>query len=165
MPALLAQSLFVDNATTTYGRSVALEDICLPPTSRALVIPTIKKEMASDLSEFFTSSQTGVRAVTRAMADRVIRVRVGQLSVATTGHTEINQQGAHDRLGPVFSEVPDDEGHWGLNYFEHLLTPFRQVPPGYVLNAASGDFSVDNLASDMPRSVAGVVVVDLHRST
>ncbi|MBC6461451.1 hypothetical protein [Actinomadura sp. HBU206391] len=159
MPALLAEALVVDDAASTYERSVALEDLWEPSTTDALIIPAIQEQLAPELSEFLTNRQDGSRAVTRSMIDRVLRVRFGEFSAATRGDSEVRQGGTHDRLGPVFSRVPADTGHWGMSYFEHMLTPLLHAPPRYVLEVMSGDFVEDSLAAEMPANVAGIVAV------
>lgn len=163
MPALLANELLVDNAATTYEQSVALEDLWKPTTTGAIVIPALKRQLAPDLSEFLKKRQEGTRAVTRSMIDRVLRARAGAFGEAPTIAASAVNDGDHDRLGPVFGDLPDDAGHWGLNYFEHTLSPLRHAPPGYVLEIEAGDYDADYLASDMPDNVAGIVVVRLHQ--
>lgn len=161
MPALLANELLMDNSSTTYEQSVALEDLWLPSKSGALIIPAIRDEMDPELAEFLTTPQDGTRAVTRAMTDRILRARFGAFGAATAGEVSIRRDGSHDRLGPVFDRVPDDTGHWDTRYFEHALSPLLHAPPGYVLEIMSGDFVEDSLAAEFPDNVAGVAVVQL----
>lgn len=156
MPALLAEALMVDDAVSTYERSVALEDLWTPPRSGALLIPVLQEQLEPELSEFLQQRQNGTRAVTRSMIDRVLRARAGAFSAAPTIAATARRSGDHDRLGRVFGDLPDDTGHWGLNYFDHTLNPLRHAPPSYVLEAMSGDFNEDRLASDMPDNVAGI---------
>lgn len=163
MPALLAQSVVVNDAVSTYERSVALEDLLNPPESAPLIIPVVAEQLAPELADFLTTRQDGTRAVTRAMIDRVLRARAGAFSAAPAV-ADRSRMGAHDRLGRLFGDLPADSGHWGLNYFEHTLNPLRAAPPGYVLEISAGDFMEDRLVSDMPENVAGVVVVQVPRS-
>lgn len=162
MPALLANQLLVDDSGTTYEQSVALEDLWTPSSTGALLSPALKKQLAPELADSLTKRQDGTRAVTRAMIDRVLRVRAGAFGAATTIAANVVRDGDHDRLGPVFESLPDDAGLWRLNYFEHVLAPFRQAPPGFVLEITSGDFNEDRLVSEMPDNIAGIVVVRLH---
>ncbi|MFJ1458685.1 hypothetical protein [Nocardia sp. N2S4-5] len=157
MPALLADELLVSDAASTYERSVALEDVWRRPTSAPL-IPALEKQLSPELSDFLRNRQDGTRAIARSMIDRVLRTRSGQFS-AVSATVESDRYGDHDQLGPVFGDVPDDTGHWGLRYFEHTLNPLRHTPPGYVLEITAGNFNEDRLASDMPSNVAGIVVV------
>ncbi|MEV4238933.1 hypothetical protein AB0J47_27575 [Nocardia sp. NPDC049737] len=158
MPALLADELFVSDAASTYGWSVALEDLWTRPTASAPLIPALKKQLVPELSDFLQNRQDGTRAVARSMIDRVLSARSGQFSAVSTSVAS-EHYGNHDQLGPVFGDVPDDTGHWGLRYFEHTLNPLRHTPPGYVLEITTGDFNEDRLASNMPGNVAGIVVV------
>jgi hypothetical protein len=163
MPALLAEELVVDDAVSTYERSVALEELWTPPKSGALLLPALEKKLAPELADFLRNEQTGTRAVTRKMMDRILQARAGAFGAPTVA-VNPSRIGDHDRLGPVFEDLPDDYGHWGLNYFEHTLNPLRRVPPGYVLEIASGDFDEDRLAADMPDNVAGIVVAEVPNS-
>jgi hypothetical protein len=163
MPALLAEELVVDGAVSTYERSVALEELWTPPKSGALLLPVLEKRLAPELADFLRNEQTGTRAVTRKMMDRVLQARAGAFGAPSVA-VNPSRIGDHDRLGPVFGDLPDDDGHWGLNYFEHTLDPLRRVPPGYVLEIASGDFDEDRLAAGMPDNVAGIVVVEVPNS-
>lgn len=163
MPALLADELIVNDATSTYERSVALEDLWIPPRTGAILIPALRAQLTPELSDFLETRQDGTRAVTRTMIDRVLRVRSGQFSaVSTASVTALD--GGHDRLGRVFSQVPSDTGHWGEKYFEHVLAPLRHTPPGYVLEVITGDVDESRLASEMPSNVAGIVVVQVPRN-
>jgi hypothetical protein len=157
MPALLAEALVVDDAVSTYERSVALEDLWTPPSSGAPLLPVLEKQLAPELADFLRMGQTGSRAVARSMIDRVLQARAGAFGAPTIA-TNSSRLGDHDRLGPIFGDLPDDAGHWGLSYFEHTLDPLRHAPPGYVLEITSGDFDEDRLASDMPDNVAGIAV-------
>ncbi|MEU8344888.1 DUF6615 family protein [Spirillospora sp. NPDC048832] len=160
MPALLAEELIVSDAATTYERSVALEDLWTPPPARALLIPTLERQLQPELLNFLQEPQDGTRAVTRSMIDQVLRARYGAFTAVSTS-VGSSHSGDHDRLGRVFGDVPDDTGHWGQRYFEHTLNPLLHVPPDYILEIASGDFDQDRLTSDMPDNIAGVVVVQV----
>lgn len=162
MPALLADELLVDNSLTTYERSVALEDLWTPPPKVAPLIPELRRHLAPDLKDFLTTEQNGTRAVTRSMIDRVLRVRIGTFRHSALSGSPTTANGSHGRLGSVFSELPVDSGHFGVNYFQHVLDPFRHALPDYVLEALSGDIDEDHLASNMPDNIAGVVVVRLQ---
>lgn len=159
MPALLAEALVVDDAVSTYERSVALEDLWSPPRSGTPLIPALKKQLAPELADFLRKRQTGTRAIARSMIDRVLRARAGAFGAAPTMAANPPRFGDYDRLGVIFGDLPDDAGHWSRNYFEHTLDPLRHTPPGYVLEITSGDFDEYRLALDMPDNVAGVVVV------
>lgn len=163
MPTLLANDLLVDEAETTYEQSVALEDLWAPSTERAILSPALRRHVAPDLSRFLTKRQDGTRAVVRSMIDRVLRVRAGAFGASPAAPATAVADGSHDGLGSVFADLPSDTGHFGLNYFQHTLNPLRHVPPEYVLEITSGDFNAEAFASDMPESVAGIVIVRLTR--
>ncbi len=161
MPALLAEPLVVNDAPSTYERSVALEDVQTASPRSALLIPALRQQMSAELEGFLTTPQGGVRAVTRSMMDRVLRVRYGAFSAVSADAEARTQVGPRDSLGQVFQDVPRDRGHWELNYFDHVLGPLVHAPPAYVLEIMTSDYSVQHLADEMPDSVAGVVVVRL----
>lgn len=164
MPALLAEVTMVNDSTTSYERSVALEDLWNPSPTGALIIPALQTQMAPDLEKFLTTQQDGVLGVTRSMIDQVLRVRYGEFGIVPEPATDVRPTGERDELGPVFGELPDDSGHWAVNYFEHALTPLRNVPPAYVLEIISGDVNEDRLSAEMPDNIAGVVVADLRQT-
>lgn len=164
MPALLSEELIVDGASSIYERSVALEDIWAPTQAEALLSPELEKQLAPELSEFLKTPQGGPRAITRTMIDRVLRVRAGAFSAVSPTRDKALGDGDHEQLGPVFGDLPNDTGNWGLNYFEHTLNPLHQAPPGYVLEIASGTLNEGPLASNTPDNVAGIVVVQLPQN-
>lgn len=159
MPALLANKELVSDAVSTYGRSVALEDLWAPPPTGASLIPAVKEQLTPELENFLKAPQDGTRAVTRKMIDQVLTVRLGQLLSAAPTSVASAHYDAHDQLGRIFGDLPDDTGHWGLRYFEHTLNPLRHTPPDYVLEITTGDFDEGHLASQMPNNIAGIVVV------
>lgn len=160
MPALLAEPLVVTDAGSTYERPVALEDLWAPTRSGALLLPPLRGAMRPELTDFFDNPQRGTLAVTRSMIDRVARARFGAFD-APSATFDVDERGAHDDLGRVFSDVPNDTGHWGVNYLDHALRPLLHSPPAYVLEILSGDYAEDRLATDMPENVGGVMVVRL----
>jgi hypothetical protein len=164
MPALLASEQLVNCSGTTYEQSVALEDLWMPAKAQAMLIPSLEPQLVPELSDFLRKPQRGTRAVTRSMIDRVLRVRYGQFSAAPTTYVDLVPEGEHDRLGPQFTHVPYDTGHWGHNYFDHVLNPLRHAPPDYALSVTTGDFIGQDLTSSMPDNIAGVVVVRLHEN-
>lgn len=110
MPALLADESYVKSAKTTYDRSVAMEELWTLSPAGAMLIPELEDELPADLSDFLRKRQNGTRAVTRAMIDRMLKVRLGQLEVALASVSSV-YSGQHDELGRVFKDVPDDTGH------------------------------------------------------
>ncbi|SCB81194.1 hypothetical protein [Arthrobacter sp. NIO-1057] len=161
MPELLAEQLIVNDAVSTYERSVAIEDLWDSPQSESMLIPALRPQLAPELAEFLNEEQDGTRAVARQMIDRVLRARAGVFGAAPTIAVNPPRSGEHDRLGPVFNDFPADTGHWGINYFDYTLAPLRHAPPSYVIDVMSGAIDVEHLASEMPENVAGIVVVHL----
>lgn len=160
MPELLASTALVTDSTSTYERSVGLEEMWVSSGDRPLLIPRVAENMTTELAEYFFTEQQGTRAVSRSMMDVVLRARAGQFALATGGTVSV-ADGSHDDLGPVFTELPDDTIHGGLPYFEHVLNPLRKAPPDYVLEIMHGDSGGPSVESNLPEDIAGVVVVDL----
>lgn len=161
MPALLADPAIVIDSATTYERSVALEEMWMPSPTSPLFIPGLSRQLDPELVNFLLTPQRGVRAVAKSTIDRILRVRAGQFSADSPSAPGTMHDGNHDRLGPVFADLPSDTGHWGVPYFQHVLGPLRHVPPDYVLEIESREFDVGEVSSNMPDDVAGVVVVRL----
>ena len=164
MPAMLADPAIVNDSATTYERSVALEELWKPSSTRALLIPILMEDMDPELINFLLTPQAGVRQVAKSMIDRLLRTRAGQFTAVSPSASSIMRSGSHDRLGPVFPDLPSDSGHWGVPYFQHALGPLLHVPPDYVLEIESGEFGVGDVSSNMPGDVAGVVVVRLSQN-
>lgn len=158
-PQILSNPPGLTDATSTYERSVALEDLWAPSIADASHQPAaLYGKLAPELQDFLTKRQDGTRAVTRNMIDTVLRARTGQFALVSTDVLS-RSEGAHDQLGQVFNDLPIETDHSGKSYFEHMLSPLRHSPPKHVLRIMSGDFNAYDLASDIPGNVAGVVVV------
>lgn len=157
MPELVASELIMTNAASAYESSVALEELWTPPTEAAPLSPLLESQLAPELAEFLQTPQSGTRAITRSMIDRVLRARMGTFSAPSPIATS-KSLGEHDQLGPVFENVPDDTGHFGLPYFEQTLRPLRHAPPPYVVGIMTNDFDEERLQSNLPENIAGVVV-------
>lgn len=164
MPALLADPVIVIDSATTYERSVALEEMWMPSPTSPLFIPGLSRQLDPELLNFLLTPQRGVRAVAKSTIDRILRVRAGQFSADSPSAPSTMHDGNHDRLGPVFPDLPSETGHWGVPYFQHVLSPLRHVPPDYVLEIESREFDVGEVSSNMPDDVAGVVVVRLPQN-
>lgn len=162
MPALLANEWAVTSATETYARSVALEEVYRPSHIDPWLFRGLVTQLAPELGDFLRTRQDGTRAVAKSMIAKVLTVRAGQFSAPTMNPVHV-RNGKHDRLGPVFGELPDDTGHFGVPYFEHVLGPLHQAPPEYVLEIESGSIDAANLESDVPEGIAGIVVTRLPR--
>lgn len=159
MPAILAEEALVVDAVATYVRSVALEDVWRPATGAPLLFPSLRVQLSTELADFLTTEQRGVRAVTRRMIDKVLAARSRQFEVVTAPASQAHYGGRHYRAGSVFRNLPSDTGHWGTRYFEQILQPLKQAPPAYVLEVESGDFDAEHFASNLPPGVAGIAVI------
>lgn len=164
MPAFLADPVIVIDSATTYERSVALEEMWMPSPTSPLFIPGLSRQLDPELVNFLLTPQRGVRAVAKSTIDRILRVRAGQFSADSPSVPSTMHDGSHDRLGPVFPDLPTDTGHWGVPYFQHALGPLLHVPPDYVLEIEAGELDADEVASNMPDDVAGVIVVRLPQN-
>lgn len=162
MPALLADGIYVVDAASTYARSIALEELWTPSATRTRLIPLLWSQVAPEFLEYLNTPQSGARAVSRSMIDRVLTVRAGQFGAATASTRSPSNVGDHDELGPVFQGLPSDSGHFGTPYLDHVLHPLQHAPPGYVMDIVAGTADPDRLAEEMPESVSGIVVVRLH---
>jgi len=157
MPELVASECIINDAASTYESSVALEELWTPPTEAALLSPLLESQLAPELADFLQAPQSGTRAITRSMIDRILRARMGAFSAPSPIAASIIL-GEHDQLGPVFKYVPDDTGHFGLPYFERTLRPLRHAPPAYVVGIMTNDFDEERLQSNLPENIAGVIV-------
>ena len=149
MPALLAEIVIVNDAWSTYERSVALEDLWKPSRGQPHLIPALDRKTSPKLRQFLKTPQNGARAIVRSMIDPILAARAGAFS-DSPAHLVNAPTGRHDALPRVFEELPSDEGHWDVNYFEQVVGPLRQVPPAYVLEILSGEGDEARLATIMP---------------
>lgn len=164
MPARLAEPEFVTDASSTYDRSVALEDLWRKPPGSAPLIPELERQMDVQLVDFLTQEQQGPRAVTRAMIDLILKARAGHLTEVTTRVDPSTADGRHDELDPIFRNLPQDVGHWSTPYIPHALQGLFAVPPEYVLEILHGEYDVERTGASMPDNIAGVVVVSMPQN-
>lgn len=164
MPASSADTAIVNDSTSTYERSVALEDVWTPDSTRPLLIPGLSQQFDPDLADFLRTPQTGTRAVTRSMIDRVLIAGREQFDAVSASGPSVMRDGGRGRNGPVFPELPSDRGDSGIPYFKEALNPLRHAPPDYVDAIEAGMFDADEVAANLPAEVAGVVVVRLAQN-
>lgn len=112
--------------------------------------------LTRDLEEFLTEPQRGARAVARDLFGIVTARRVCEFSLieesAPPAPYDADDTITSDRL---FTDLPDDKTHNGIEYFEHMLRGLRRTPPGYVLDILN-DITPD---VDLDHPLAGIVVV------
>lgn len=150
MPAVLADSTFVTDSESTYSRSVSLERAIDRAEQQSSWLGGVDAQLTDELRTFLRSPQSGVRAVARALVDRVLKVRAGQLSKG--GVAEMVRQ---ERLGPVFRDLPGDRGHFAEPYLPLMLRGLTSVPPDYVVSMIAGM----PLGAPPAPNVAGVVLI------
>jgi hypothetical protein len=138
-----------DAATAALTRAVPLEDLADPACDAEPVYDVNLDHLDGPLRVFLLQQQTGARAVARTVMAMLAADRRGQYSLDVAEREQLD-------LDAVFTELPDDTGHFAQPYFPHVLRGLRTRPPDY-LDAA--------LAGDPPPSVAahadGIVVVRL----
>lgn len=116
-------------------------------------------QLTHDLHAFLNDPQHDARAVAREVFARVSLRRLaefgGLVEESAPPHPiDAVGQVTSDR---VFTDLPIDEMHHGIQYFEHVLRGLRRTPPGYVLDVLGGT----GMQSDLANLVRGVAVVTL----
>lgn len=149
MPGLLAMKHLVDDAHSTYTRSVALETAFDNADEQSAWLGAISSDLTDDLRAFLTTPQTGIRAIARSLVDRVLEVRQGQFS------KNVKELIRTERLGQIFPDLPGDHGHFGAPYMPMMLRGLVHSPPDYVLSIIAGD----SLGEPPADNIAGVVLV------
>lgn len=109
----------------------------------------------SDLQAFLDQVPTGVaRKVARWLLVQITETRLSHLRKTSA---DTSPKAAADSE-TVFSNLPDDRGHFEEPYFEHVLRGLRRQPPWYVSELLRG-VEPDELAQELP-GVAGVVLAE-----
>jgi hypothetical protein len=137
-----------DAAGMVLSNAVPLEDLADPLRDGPDRVDDLNLGQVSEqLRAFLLQRQAGARGVARIVLAMVAADRRGHFSAV------VEERRALD-LEAVFTELPDDTGHFSRPYFPHVLRGLRRQPPDY-LDAA--------LAGDPPPQVAahadGIVVV------
>ncbi len=164
MPALLADRLLGDPLESVYDRSIALEDAMNASDAVAPLLGPLKQQMSPELTDFLTTTQTGVRAVTRKMIDKVLAIRLGQFQTVADPPMDL-QQVDEDQSGPIFDRVPADRGHWNVPYFEHVLAPLRRALPSYVEPMTLLGPDLEGLMPGAFDGLGGLVLIRLDDQT
>ena len=102
----------------------------------------------SDLKQFLLEPQTGARDIAKHFFRQASEMRQTHFAAMTA-------QLAPTTDGTVFAEVPRDEGHFGLPYFDHLLRGLRRSLPDEVRSVVLDRETVDVHSFD---DIAGIVV-------
>lgn len=151
MPASLAVSHLVEDADSTYERSLALEEAVDSVELQSAWLGAITADLTDDLRNFLTTPQVGARAIARSLVDRVLLVRAGQFS------KNVDHMVHTDELGCVFPDLPGDRGHFNEPYLPLFLRGLVHAPPAYVVSMIAGDA----LGEPPSENLAGVVLVRL----
>lgn len=149
-PALLAR----DNSASPKAAAGAAINWSLPlehlatPAAVPMIVPKVFEGIRdARLRAFLLADQVGAMNVANHVFERVANNRAGQLSSDVATLTEVDAP-------VVFSDLPDDAGHFGLPYFQHILRGLRTRPPSYVL-----DFLTDqDLPDEIASRVSGIAV-------
>lgn len=136
-------------ADVVFSDGVPLEDLADPDITtgpvRDVNLPQIPQ---GELREWLLEEQTGPRDVAKRIFAAVAHARLGQFSQAVAEPLAL--PGAR-----VFSEVPQDNGHFPGPYFEQVLRGLRTEAPAYVFDLLADQPPPEGLA----RLVKGVVLV------
>lgn len=122
---------------------------CVPP----------RLQLTRDLHAFLNNPQHDAHAIAREVVAKVSLRRLaefeGLIEESAPPHPiDGLDQVTSDR---VFTELPVDEMHNGIQYFEHVLRGLRRTPPGYVLDVLNGTGPQSGLG-DLVRGVAVVTL-------
>jgi hypothetical protein len=131
-----------------FRASRPLEEIVLP--AREPVFDLNLEAIHDDLKRLLIEPQTEARAVAKHLFAQAAKMRLGHHAMGGTALLEQIPAGEH-----VFDEYPIDRGHFGLNYYAHVLRGLRRSLPSDVTPLTVGD-SLD--PGDFP-SLGGVVIV------
>lgn len=155
MPEILADQNFVCDSSSTFDRSVPLEDVDIPYwPDRLPIIQPLRLQMSKPLIELLIERPLGARRPLMSMLRVVLRCRLGQLRSGETGS-------ASTSVHPIFGVLPQDYGHFGTNYLRHLLNPLVDKVPPAIESALTGENSsiVDEF-KDL--GISGLVVINLE---
>jgi hypothetical protein len=149
---------------TVLSDSVPLEDLVDPAVPSGPVRDVnLRKLTNPDLVAFLQRPQDGAREIARRIFRLVATARYGAFSAATA--EPITVPGA-----PIFTDVPEDRGHFSEPYFVHVLRGLRTSPPAYVTELIEqfGHLGPDEIAGGQRRAaelagtnVDGIILVML----
>ena len=122
---------------------------CIPP----------RLQLTRDLHAFLNEPQHGARAIAREVFAKVSQRRLAEFGGLIEESAPPHPVDALDQVtsDQVFTDLPIDEMHNGIQYFEHVLRGLRRTPPGCVLDVLNGT----GPDPDLIDWVRGVTVVTL----
>lgn len=116
-------------------------------------------QLTRDLHAFLNDPQHDARAIAREVFAKVSLRRLAEFGGLIEESPPPHPIDAPDQVTSdrVFTDLPVDEMHNGVQYFEHVLRGLRRTPPGYVLDVLNGTAPPPDLVD----TVRGVAVVSL----
>jgi len=136
-----------DAASLVFQTSTPLEDFVSPAPTEPVHDLNLD-EVEPSLRDFLVQEQTGARQIARELFRIVSADRAMQFSadVADRVVTAAN---------PVFTDLPQDRGHFSEPYFRHILRGLRTGLPDYVHDVLADQPPPPDIAG----AVGGIVVV------
>jgi hypothetical protein len=133
-------------AAEAFHWSLPLEDVADPNHPQPPLHPLAP--VHPDIAEFMRRPQVGARRVAKTMLEAMHSIRRGQFSAALAGDMDPVQDA-------LFTQLPNDRGHFGVPYLAHVLGGLRHRPPAYVQDLLA-DRTPPRWVTDV---VVGIVVV------
>lgn len=117
-------------------------------------------QVTRDLEEFLSEPQDGARAVAREVFAKVSLRRMSEFGGLIEESAPPQPLDAPEVVtsDQVFTDLPADQLHNRVEYFDHVLRGLRRTPPGYVLDVLNDNAPDPALAEQ----VAGVAVVTIE---
>lgn len=158
LPALIANQLAsytVFDSTSqaaieAFQNAFPLEDLADTTLSTPFVADLNLQRVSGELLEFLTQPQGLPRDIAKKIFTMGSMMRSGQFAAA------VDEQQRVDADDVVFSDLPADQGHFGVPYFDHILRGLRRRTPDYVDAVANGEDPPPWLS----RIVAGIALFD-----
>ncbi len=137
-------------ALDVYRWSVPLDDLVDVHKGPHHVFDLNLANADAELRRFLSTPQQLPRNIAKKIFAKIATLRTGQASLATLDRR-------HSVDSPrLFPDLPSDEGHFGLPYYNHVFAGLRREPPPYVATIAAGEPPPDVL-----QGIAGLVIVNM----
>jgi len=119
-------------ATAAFHMSTPVEDLVTPGTQGSEILDLNLNVVGLELKKFLLSPQSGSREVAKKVFAMTSRLRSGSFALATATLLRVKSE-------TVFDYLPDDSGHFGVSYFEHILRGLKPSLPDEVQEALAGN--------------------------
>lgn len=129
--AEVAFELEATGSLDSLGWAVPLEDLADPRATAERYFDLNLSRLDSDLRRFLLAPQSGARQVARAVFEQVANKRKLQFAAVTEQSTIIEP-------GPIFRDLPADQGHLREPYWPFVLRGLRATAPQYVHDITAG---------------------------